>query len=136
MKHKDTLKLMNWIVFTSLVIWGVIVAFSSLVSLDRTQMPIDGAFQSRFQFNWYTFHTVMALILVFTTVLLTYGWKRTFPFNVPFALIIAGSLYLFIFLTFTIGWIRILGLLGFAIAIIVGVILIILHTIILWISKE
>ncbi|MFC7686275.1 RND transporter [Ureibacillus sp. GCM10028918] len=136
MKHKDTIKIMNWFVFTGLVCLGVTVGYDGLSSLDHTPMPHDEAYQSRFQLNWGVLQTVTISILLIFTVLLIVGWKRTFPFNVPFALIIAGSLYLYIFMTFTIGWIRLLGMIGFAIAIVAALILMILHTIILWRSKE
>src|SRR5690606_17065024 len=55
--------------------------------------------------------------------------KRLFPFNVPIAIILVGFCYMLFFLTFTIGWIGALGMFGFLIAFLIGVVLMISYAV-------
>lgn len=61
--------------------------------------------------------------------MLLQNWKRLFPFNVPIAIILVGFCYVLLFLTCTIGWVGIQGILGFFISFFIGMILIISYLI-------
>ena len=122
MKNKTNLKTINWSIFILVVLTAVITAIVTLYDLYNT--PAFGeAAQSRVGFRWGTLHIMISIAILIISVFLTIGWKRLFPFNVPIAIILVGCCYVLFFLTFTIGWVGILGMLGFFIAFLIGVIL-------------
>lgn len=127
MEYKDAPKTINWLVFTFLILIGVITGFSSMMGLD--QAP-----QSRFDFSWDSTLAIITVTLFIFSIALGIGWKRLFPFNVPIALMIIGGWYFFIFITFVTGWVGILGMIGLAIGFAAGLLLIILHSVVLFIK--
>ncbi|MBY0223898.1 RND transporter [Mammaliicoccus sciuri] len=135
MINKRILKTINWFVFISLVLIGVITAVFAFLDINSTSHSFD-ADQSRAEFRWSSIHTAFSVVLILLLTFLGLGWKRLFPFNVPIALIIAGLLYSLFFLTFTVGWVGMVGLLGLAIAIVVGMILIIVYSVYLLNEKR
>ncbi|WP_421378161.1 RND transporter [Bacillus salacetis] len=133
MNHKKNLQKFNWIVFGLLIIISLFViseAFEELKQLAESDQA-DSA-QSRRAFRWDSAHTTFGLVLLFFTVLLTIGWKRLFPFNVPIAIILYGFYYELFFMTYTVGWVGLIGTLGLAICGVTGILLIISYALYLF----
>ncbi|WP_077617515.1 RND transporter [Bacillus sinesaloumensis] len=121
-------KVLNWTVFT-LVLLAAIITITSTV-YDLYYSPgIGEAAQSRLGFRWGTIHLIISVILLLFSGLLAINWKRMFPFNIPVAIILVGFYYELFFLTFTIGWVGALGMFGFVIAFLIGATLIISYSI-------
>jgi hypothetical protein len=138
MKNKSHLKTINWFIFRLLISIGVITAIITLLDLNNlndTTQSLDGR-QSRAEFRWSSMHTAMTVVLLILSTFLAIGWKRLFPFNVPIALIIAGFYYELFFLTFTVGWVGIQGMIGLLLALLTGVILIISHSVFIFIKRK
>ncbi|HZG60586.1 MAG TPA: RND transporter [Anoxybacillus sp.] len=138
MKNKSHLKTINWFIFGLLISIGVITAIITLLDLNNlndTTQSLDGR-QSRAEFRWSSMHTAMTVVLLILLTFLAIGWKRLFPFNVPIALIIAGFYYELFFLTFTVGWVGIQGMIGLLLALLTGVILIISHSVFIFIKRK
>ncbi|MBA2869823.1 hypothetical protein HNQ85_000081 [Anoxybacillus calidus] len=138
MKNKSHLKTINWFIFGLLISIGVITAIITLLDLNNlndTTQSLDGR-QSRAEFRWSSMHTAMTVVLLILSTFLAIGWKRLFPFNVPIALIIAGFYYELFFLTFTVGWVGIQGMIGLLLALLTGVILIISHSVFIFIKRK
>lgn len=123
MKNKNILRTLNWGIFIIVVLTAVITAIITLYDLYHTPAFGEDA-QSRAGFRWGTLHIIISMVILIISVFLAIGWKRLFPFNVPIAIILVGFCYILFFLTFTIGWVGIQGMLGFFIAFLIGVILI------------
>ncbi|MBM7587998.1 membrane-bound ClpP family serine protease [Bacillus pakistanensis] len=121
MGESNNPKALNWTVFTILVLFGLI-GLSEMSGLDQVE-------QSTLTFRWNTINTFLLCVFVPFFLLLMLGWKRMFPYNVPLALILLGVLYALIFLTFTRGWVGLVGLMGFFIALVAAIGLVIFHTI-------
>ncbi|NEU32098.1 RND transporter [bacterium LRH843] len=131
MKNKNNLKTINWVIFTSVVLVGVVTATITLFDLNSTTYTTFGEEgQSRAELRWGFLHTIISVAILLISSFLASGWKRLFPFNVPIAIIIAGFCYVLFFLTFTIGWVGFLGIIGFFIAFLIGVILIVSYSVI------
>ncbi len=130
MKNKTNLKTLNWAIFTTIVLVGVVTAAITLYGLNSTTHTTFGdEAQSRAEFRWGLLHTIISVAILFISSFLALGWKRLFPFNVPIAIIIAGFCYVLFFLTFTVGWVAIQGIIGFFIAFLIGVILIVSYSV-------
>ncbi|WP_257351113.1 RND transporter [Pseudalkalibacillus decolorationis] len=129
MENTNTLKSLNWTVFVILLAISIITGLSAMNGLEQAE-------QSRVAFHWGSFQTLILCLIVVLTSLLTYFWNRIFPFNVPIALILLGGLYLLFFLTFTIGWVGLLGFMGLLVSLVVGVGLILFHSIYLYIKNR
>lgn len=126
MKKKNNLKTINWAIFTFIVLVGVVTAAITLYDLNTTTHTTFGEeAQSRAEFRWGSLHTIISVAILFISSFLALGWKRLFPFNVPIAIIIAGFCYVLFFLTFTVGWVGMQGIIGFLIAFLIGIILIV-----------
>jgi hypothetical protein len=123
MKNKNNLKTINWSIFIIVLLTAIITAIITLYDLYNTPAFGEDA-QSRAGFRWGTLHIIIAVAILVISVFLTKGWKRLFPFNIPVAIILVGFCYVLFFLTFTIGWVSIQGMLGFFVAFLIGVILI------------
>lgn len=123
MKNKNKLQAINWIIFTIVLLTAVITAFTTMYDLNNTPAFGEEA-QSRAGFRFGTLHMIFLVAILIISVFLATGWKRLFPFNVPVAIILVGFCYVLFFLTFTIGWVGIQGMLGFFIAFLIGMILI------------
>lgn len=129
-KSKKYLKTINWATFTIIVLLGVVTAAITLYDLNNTTHTNFGdEGQSRAEFRWGFLHTIISVVILLISSFLALGWKRLFPFNVPIAIIIAGFCYVLFFLTFTIGWVGFLGIFGFLIAFLIGVILIVSYSV-------
>lgn len=130
MKNKSDVKKINRVILAIVLLLGVGTAIFSLVDLMSTA---DTAFgeeaQSRIEFSWGLFQTGILIALVIILILLVKGWNRIFPFNVPLAIILFGFYYQLFFLVFTVGWVRLQGMLGLLAALLVGVILIVIYAI-------
>jgi hypothetical protein len=132
---KSNLKAINWTIFIMVVLTAVITAFTTIYDLYHTPAFGEDA-QSRVGFRWGTLHMIFLLAILIISVFLATGWKRLFPFNVPIAIILVGFCYVLFFLTFTIGWVGIQGMLGFFIAFLIGMILIGSYSISLLIKRR
>ena len=130
MKNKSNFKKINWVIFTIIVLVGVVTAVITLYDLNSTtHTTLGDEGQSRVEFGWGFLHTIISVAILLISSFLALGWKRLFPFNVPIAIIIAGFCYVLFFLTFTIGWVGFLGIFGFFIAFLIGVILIVSYSV-------
>ncbi|MEH7237637.1 RND transporter [Bacillus sp. JJ1562] len=127
MNKKASLKAINWTIFILVVFIAVITAYITLYDLNNTPAFGEDA-QSRAGFRWGSLHIIISIAILIISVFLEIGWKRLFPFNVPIAIILVGFCYVLIFLTFTIGWVGAQGMLGFFIAFLIGVVLIISYS--------
>ena len=135
MKNKNNLRTINWGIFIIVVLTAVITAIITLYDLYNIPAFGEDA-QSRAGFRWGTLHIIISMVILINSVFLAIGWKRLFPFNVPIAIILVGFCYILFFLTFTIGWVGIQGMLGFFIAFLIGVILISSYSISLLIQRR
>lgn len=135
MKNNANLKTINWSIFTAVVLAAVITAILTLYDLSNA--PAFGeAAQSRAGFRWGPPHIIILTFILIISVFLAAGWKRLFPFNVPVAIILVGFCYELFFLTFTIGWVGIQGMLGFLIAFLIGGVLLISYSIYFFIQRR
>ncbi|MEH7226092.1 RND transporter [Bacillus sp. JJ1566] len=128
MQNKDYLKAINWTIFILVILTAVITAWITLYDLNNTPAIGEDA-QSRAGFRWGSLHIIISFAILILSIFLALGWKRLFPYNVPVAIILAGFCYVLVFLSFTIGWVGIQGMLGFFVAFLIGVILIISYSI-------
>lgn len=138
MKNKSNLKTVNSFIFLFFVLIGIITIVITLLDLNNFNAatePLDGQ-QSRAEFRWSSIHTMITAILLIFSAFLAIGWKRLFPFNVPLALIIAGFYYELFFLTFTVGWVGIQGMVGLLVALLTGLILIIFHSVSIYMARK
>lgn len=130
MKNKSDVKKINRVILAIVLLLGVGTAIFSIVDLMSTA---DTAFgeeaQSRIEFSWGSFQTGILIALAIVLIFLIIGWKRIFPFNVPLAIILFGFYYQLFFLIFTVGWIRLQGMLGLLAALLVGIILTVIYAI-------
>jgi hypothetical protein len=130
LRHKKTFQKINWIVFGILAVLGIFFAFSAFEELNRlANSPRGDEAQSRKEFQWGPSYEKAGMVFLFITALLALCWKRLFPFNVPLAIILLGFYYEFFFVVFTTGWVGLLGILGLALGILAGLIMIISYTI-------
>ena len=130
MKNRYNFKIINWVTFAIIILVGVITATITLYDLNSTtHSTLGNEAQSRAEFGWGFLHTIISVAIILISSFLALGWKRLFPFNVPIAIVIAGLCYLLFFLTFTIGWVRFLGIFGFFIALLIGGILIVSYSV-------
>ena len=127
-KNKNILKTINWATFTTIVLVGVVTAAITLYDLN-TDTTYDEEGQSRAEFRWGFLHTIISVTILLISSFLALGWKRLFPFNVPIAIILVGFCYALFFFTFTIGWVGLIRIFGFFIALLIGVILIISYSV-------
>jgi hypothetical protein len=130
MKNKKQLKMINWVIFILVISVGVVTAILTLYELNtRPHTTFGEEAQSRIEFRWGLLHTIISIAILVISTSLAIGWKRLFPFNVPIAIIMAGFCYVLFFLTFTVGWVGIQGMIGFFIAFLIGMILIISYSV-------
>ncbi|MEH7380196.1 RND transporter [Bacillus sp. JJ1533] len=122
MNKKDYMRAINWTIFILVILMAVITSYTTLYDLNHQPSLVEDA-GSSIGFRWGSLHIIISIVILISSALLAKGWKRLFPYNVPIAIILVGFCYVF-FLTFTIGWVGALGMLGFVIAFLIGVILI------------
>jgi hypothetical protein len=130
LKRNKKFQKINWIVFAIIVLMGLILiseASEGVKNLSNSQAENAGQF--RMEFRWDTANSTLAIILLFISVVLALVWKHTFPFNVPLAIILLGFGYQLYFMTFTVGWGGILGVIGLVISVLVAITMIISYTV-------
>ncbi|MFS0823247.1 RND transporter [Bacillus sp. 1P02SD] len=128
MHKKEFMKAINWTIFILVVFTAVITAYITLYDLNHPPAFGEDA-QSRAGFRWGSLHIFISIAILIISAFLAIGWKRLFPLNVPIAIILVGFCYILFFLTFTIGWVGAVGMLGFLIAFLVGMVLIISYSV-------
>lgn len=131
MKNNNILKTINWVTFTTIVLGGIVTVAITLYDLNT-----DTTEQSRAEFRWGFLHTIISVTILLISTFLVLGWKRLYPFNIPFAIIIVGFCYVLFFFTFTIGWVGFLGIFGFFIAFVTGVILIVSYAVLYFLESR
>jgi hypothetical protein len=118
----ETIKKINTYIFFFHVVLAVavigIVVYSLLIPGDA---PDTG--QSRLGFLWSMWHTFFLIILLFLSFLLHTFWEKLFPANTPLAIVLLGFYFSFPFITFTGGWVSLVGFGGVIFALISGVLL-------------
>ncbi|MER2049457.1 MAG: RND transporter, partial [Solibacillus sp.] len=81
MKNKNILITINWVTFTIMLLVGISTAAFTLYDLN-TQIRFGEELQSRAGFRWGIMHIIILIVVLLSTSLLCFGWKRLFPFNV------------------------------------------------------
>jgi hypothetical protein len=84
-KYEKKFQEINRIVFRILAVIGVLIALSTLGSLDNAA-NVTGEESYRY-FRWNSASSTLLMVLLFLTAILAIGWKRVFPFNGPLAII-------------------------------------------------
>jgi len=130
MRNRKKLRSINWGIFIVAVLTAVITASRTMFELTE---PIitdlgDGE-QSRLEFRWGFIHNFILAAIIIISCLLATAWKRLFPYNMPIMIILLGIAYILFFLTFTVGWVGIQGMLGFIVAFLFGIFLMIVYSI-------
>jgi hypothetical protein len=130
MKNREQLKSINWGIFIVAVLTAVITAISTIFELSAPILTDtrDGE-QSRLEFCWGSIHSFILTAIIIISCLLVPAWNRLFPYNMPIMIILLGFVYALFFLTFTVGWVGVQGMLGFIIAFLLGIFLIITYSI-------
>lgn len=135
MKNNGNFVGISWAIYYGLLAFGVITACITFyeLSLPVTEVMGDEG-QSRMEIRWGSMHMYWGIGILMLTGLLAVSYQRVKPFHVAFILILSGAAYFLFFMTFTVGWVGFQGMLGFAIAVIVGVILIVTRLLNMWIG--
>ncbi|WP_449537758.1 RND transporter [Ferdinandcohnia sp. Marseille-Q9671] len=123
------------VIFILIVLIGIITATVTMVELKHSPALGEDA-QSRIGFRWGSLHIIVSIIIIVVSAFLAMSWKRLFPFNMPVAIVMAGLCYALFFLTFTIGWVGIQGMVGFLLTLVIGIIMIISYSLILYFEKR
>jgi hypothetical protein len=124
---KKEVQAINWSVFGILVFAGLVLAINTFGSLRNATAEELDRMQSRIEIRWDQEMWVFALILVFCTLLLIVFWKRLFPHNVPLAIIMGGFWFQFLFQVTVTGWAGLVGMVGLAVAIAAGLIMMLVY---------
>ncbi|WP_110112080.1 RND transporter [Bacillus sp. CGMCC 1.16541] len=129
METSTTARSFNWLIFTALLLLSIVTACVTMVDLltmTEADYGSDGP-QSRAEFRWGSLHTTLLIILVPLTLWLVKCWKKLHVFSIPLAIILLGFYYCLFFLTFTVGWVGMQGMLGLAIAFVIGGLLLLIY---------
>jgi hypothetical protein len=124
---KKEVQAINWSVFGILVFAGLVLAINTFGSLRNATAEELDRMQSRIEIRWDQEMWVFALILGFFTLLLIVFWKRLFPHNVPLAIIMGGFWFQFLFQVTVTGWAGLVGMVGLAVAIAAGLIMMLVY---------
>jgi hypothetical protein len=129
LNRKKTVQAFNWTVFGLMVLAGLVLAGDTYGSLmNATPDELDGM-QSRIENRWNQDMLVFAGILGVCTLLLVALWKKLFPHNVPLAIILGGFWFEFLFQVTVTGWAGLVGLVGLAVAVVVGVMMMLVYAV-------
>ncbi|REB07445.1 hypothetical protein DVB69_11505 [Sporosarcina sp. BI001-red] len=124
----------SWMIYFGLLALGIITACITFYELS---LPVIDAMgdegQSRIEIRWGSFHLYSSVGILVLTGLLALSYQRVKPFHVAFILILTGAAYFLFFMTFTVGWVVAQGMLGFAVAVVVGVMLIVSRLVHMWV---
>lgn len=136
MKREVDFKNINWSILILVILIAVITISMSFYDLyhPATTSTEDNA-QSRIDLRWSFIHTIFSMAIILISTFLTLAWKRIFPFNIPITIILVGLCYALFFLSFTAGWVAIQGLLGFIIALLIGLILTIIYSVSIFVGR-
>ena len=129
MKNKSSYQQINWTLIVLLAVsavWSILSTFNELAHPSAEDLAGDGP-QSRLLPFLGPDQMAGLVILAALAALLVWKWKRLFPFNGPLALVLGGSVYAWIFFTFTIGWVRMMGMFGFLLAAGIGFLLVLIY---------
>jgi hypothetical protein len=126
---KKEVQAINWSVFGILVFAGLVLAINTFGSLRNATAEELDRMQSRIEIRWDQEMWVFALILGFCTLLLIVFWKRLFPHNVPLAIIMGGFWFQFLFQVTVTGWAGLVGMVGLAVAIAAGLIMMLVYAV-------
>lgn len=129
MKNNFSYQQMNWTLIVLLAVsavWSILSTFNELAHPSAEDLAGDGP-QSRLLPFFGPDQMAGLVILAALAGLLVWKWKRLFPFNGPLALVLGGIIYAWIFFTFTIGWVRMMGIFGFLLAAGIGFLLVLIY---------
>jgi len=129
MKKKSSYQQINWTLIVLLAVsavWSILSTFNELAHPSAEDLAGDGP-QSRLLPFLGPDQMAGLVILAALAALLVWKWKRLFPFNGPLALVLGGIVYAWIFFTFTIGWVRMMGMFGFLLAAGIGFLLVLIY---------
>jgi hypothetical protein len=130
MRNRKKLRSINWGIFLVVVLTAVITASSTMFELsDPIITDLGDGEKSRLEFRWGSVHNFILAAIMIISCLLATTWKRLFPYNMPIMIILLGIAYALFFLTFTVGWVGLQGLLGFIVAFLFGIFLMIVYSI-------
>ncbi|XXM73274.1 hypothetical protein ACQ0QQ_05110 [Lysinibacillus sphaericus] len=129
MSAKKTAQSVNWTVFGLMVLCGMVLAGETFGSLRNAASEELDEMQSSIVNRWDQDLSVFAVILGFFTLLLIVLWKRLFPYNVPLAIILGGFGFELLFQATVRGWAGLAGLVGLAVALVVGMLMILVYAI-------
>ena len=129
MKNKSSYQQINWsliILLAAAAVWSILSTFIDLAHPSAEDLAGDGQ-QSRLLPFFGPDQMAGLVILGALAALLVWKWKRLFPFNGPLVLVLGGIGYAWIFFTFTIGWVRMMGMFGFLLAAGTGFLLVLIY---------
>ncbi|WP_404452046.1 hypothetical protein LG329_17095 [Virgibacillus necropolis] len=129
MKKEQTIKLVNWFVFFVFLVLGIVTAIMTFSDLVHASYAERMQSQSQIEVEWNETRRNLGITLLILSVLLIVFWKRLFPFNVPFAIIIMGLIYELFYLTYFSGWVGVQGVVGLVVAVLTGIVMIIIYAI-------
>jgi hypothetical protein len=124
---KREVQTINWVIFTLFSLAALVSAgstFSSLRSLTHEQ---EREGQSSLSIHWEQGDTIFACMLGVLITLMIMRWKWLFPHNVPLTVIMGGICYAFLFQVTTAGWVGLMGFIGFLIAAVAGIIMMLIY---------
>jgi hypothetical protein len=120
---------LNRTIFILFLMAGIISILVTVSDLNEAASQSFDDSQSRLEIRWGAASSYLIGVLIILSALLAIGWRKIYPFNVPLALILAGFYYEWFFLTFTTGWVGLLGFIGLAFSSATGLILIVAYAI-------
>ncbi|MCA1054413.1 hypothetical protein LCM10_05400 [Rossellomorea aquimaris] len=127
MNAKKEVQTINWTVLVIVVLAGMVSAGNTFGSLSTASSEELAEMQSRIDISFGIGGIIFALVLIGLTSTVVACWKRLFPYNAPLAIVLGGITFAFIFTITIVGWARLVGFVGSAIAIIIGVIMMLIY---------
>ncbi|MCA1060097.1 hypothetical protein LCL96_14255 [Rossellomorea aquimaris] len=127
MSAKKEIQTINWTMLGVLALAGLVSAGRALGGLKNMTLEEETQGQTSYEIQWEQPEIMFAVVLGGITLLLLFFWKRLFPYNVPCAMVVGGAWYAFLFQVTTVGWARLIGFMGFFIAVAVGLVMMMIY---------
>jgi signal transduction histidine kinase len=136
MKKRDKFVVVSWILFGVMLVVGIVTAIMMFYTLSQQEPLALDSDQSRIELHWGYLQTIWLVSIVILSGLLTFLWNRIKPFHVALLCMLAGAIYFLFFLTFTVGWVILQGMIGLVVGIVVGMVLIISRVIYVSVQRK